>query len=164
MENPENLQEKDEDNLEENKPPPVRGQTYTQQNVVECRDQLTMRKDNYAYFVTTDGSPRDNGSRALSKRSILPKFGHLEKGLAKEIRKGHQYHLALPIEADSIENLSDTLNSIKLSILSLHSISTKLKLRSISIAKTSQVNHIGWKEIREILISTFSDSSTKIII
>ena len=37
-------------------------------NIVECRDQLAMRKDNYAYFVSTNGTPRDNGSKTLEKR------------------------------------------------------------------------------------------------
>ena len=31
-------------------------------NIVECRDELTMRKDNYVYFVTTNGNPQSNGS------------------------------------------------------------------------------------------------------
>ena len=37
-------------------------------NIVECRNQLTARKDNYVYFVTTNGTPRENGSKTLEKR------------------------------------------------------------------------------------------------
>ena len=46
-------------------PPPINTQTekmITRKNLVECRDQLIMRKDNYAYFVTTNRTPCDNGS------------------------------------------------------------------------------------------------------
>ena len=46
-----------------------------------------MRKDNYAYFVTTNGTPRDNGSKTLEKRDTLPKFKNLQKGIAKETKK-----------------------------------------------------------------------------
>ena len=46
----------------------------TQKNIIECRDQLTMRKDNYAYFVTNEGEPRDVGSKILEKCGKLPKF------------------------------------------------------------------------------------------
>ena len=53
-------------------------------NIVECRDQLTMRKDNYVQFVTTNGNPRDIGSKSLDKRGTLPKFKNLQKGTAKE--------------------------------------------------------------------------------
>ena len=63
-------------------PPPINSQTgkiITRKNVVECRDQLTMRKDNYAYFVTKNGTPRDNGSKTLEKRETLPKFKNLQK-------------------------------------------------------------------------------------
>ena len=47
-------------------------------NIVECRDQLMMRKDNYVYCVATNGIPRDNGSKSLEKRGTLPKFKNLQ--------------------------------------------------------------------------------------
>ena len=34
-------------------------------NLVECCDQLTMRKDNYAYFVTKNGTPRETDQKLL---------------------------------------------------------------------------------------------------
>ena len=62
----------DNDHDDYNRPPPeppsINSRTekiITRKNIVEYRDQLTMRKDNYAYFVTTNGSPRDNGSKTL---------------------------------------------------------------------------------------------------
>ena len=58
-------------------------------NIVECRDQLTMRKDNYVYFVTTNETPRVNKSKTLKKRGTLPKFTNSQKGTAKEIKKGN---------------------------------------------------------------------------
>ena len=79
-----------------NRPPPeptsINSQTeklITRKNIVECRDQLTMRKDNYAYFVSTNGTPRDDGSKTLEKRQTLPKFKNLQKGIAKETKKGN---------------------------------------------------------------------------
>ena len=136
----------------------------TRKNLVECRNQLTMRKDNYAYFVTTNGTPRDSGSKTLEKRETLPKFKNLQKGIAKEIKKGNYYHFTLPIEEETKENLSETLNNIKLSIHSLHELSQKFKLRSISISKTSRINHMPWEEVKSIFDSFFSNSTTKIIV
>ena len=104
-----------------------------------------MRRDIYAYFVTTNGTPRDNGSKTLEKRQTLSKFENLQKGIAKEIKKGKYYRFALPIEEKTKENLSETLNNIILSIHSLHELSQNLKLRSISISKTSRINHIPWE-------------------
>ena len=71
-------------------PPPINTQTekiITRKNLVECRDQLTMLKGNDAYFVTTNGTPRDNGTKTLGKREILPKFKNLQKGIAKLEKK-----------------------------------------------------------------------------
>ena len=60
-----------------------------------------MRKDNYAYFVTTNGIPRDNRPKTLEKRKTLPKLKNSQKGIAKEIKKGNYYHFALPIEEET---------------------------------------------------------------
>ena len=100
-------------------------------NIVECRDQLTMRKDNYVYFVVTNGNLRDNGSKRLEKRGNLPKFKNLQNGTVKEIKKGNYYHFALPIEGEIQDNLSETLNNIKLSICSLHELSPKIEFTII---------------------------------
>ena len=89
-------------------------------NIVECHDQLTVRKDNYVYFVTTNGILRDNSSKSLGKHGTLPKLKNLQKRTAKEIKKGNYYHFALAIEEEAKDNLSETLNNIKLSIYSLH--------------------------------------------
>ena len=87
----------DDDHNDDNRPPPElpppnsksNRQILMNRNIVECRDQLTMRKDKYAYFVTTNETPRDNGSRTLEKRETSPEFKNLQKGLAKEIKKGN---------------------------------------------------------------------------
>ena len=67
-----NSRKNDDDHDNYNRPPPdsppTNSQTekiITKKNSVECRNQLTMRKDNYAYFVTTNGTHRDNGSKTL---------------------------------------------------------------------------------------------------
>ena len=148
-------------------PPSINSHTVkiiTRRNIVECRDQLTMRKDKYASFVTTNGTPRDNGSKTLEKRETLPNFKNLQKGMAKETKKGSYYHFALPIGEETKENLPETLNNIKLSIHSSHELSQKFKLRSISISKTSRINHIPWEEVKSIFDSIFSNSTTKITV
>jgi hypothetical protein len=56
-------------------------------NIIKVRDQLWMRKDNYAYFVKTNGEPCDKGSEKLAERSEIPSLGELYIGQAKAIRK-----------------------------------------------------------------------------
>ena len=63
-----------------------------------------MWKDNYSYFVTTNGTPRDNRSKTLEKRETLPKFRNLQKEIARGTKKGNYYHFALPIEKKTKEN------------------------------------------------------------
>ena len=92
----------------------------TRENIVECRDQLTMRNDNYAYFVIKNGTPRDNGSKTLEKRKTLPKFKNVQEGIAKVTKKGNYNYFALPIEEETEDILSETLNNIKLSMNSSH--------------------------------------------
>ena len=71
-----NYEEDENDHKDDNRPPPEppppnsksTRQILMNRKIVECRDQLTMRKNNHAYFVTTNGTPRDNGSKTLEKR------------------------------------------------------------------------------------------------
>ena len=42
--------------------------------------------------------------------------------------------------------------------------SQDLKLRSISISKTSRINDIPWEQVKSIFDSLFSNSTTKIIV
>ena len=102
-----------------------------------------MRKENYAYFVTTNEAPHDNRSKILEKHRTSPKFKNLRKGIEKEIKKENYYHFALSIEEETKKKLSQTSNDIKLSIYSLHELSQKLKLRSISSSNTSKIDHIS---------------------
>ena len=82
----ENLENDNNSEFEENRPPPEppppnsksTRQILTNKNIFECCDQLTMRKDNYVYFVTTNGNPRDNVSKSLEKRGTLLKFKNLQ--------------------------------------------------------------------------------------
>ena len=91
----ENVENYNNSESEEFRPPPEppppnsksTGQILPNKNIVECRDQLTMRNNNYVYFVTANETTRDNGSKSLEKRGTLPKFKNLQKGTAKEIKK-----------------------------------------------------------------------------
>ena len=56
----ENSKNSDENDFTEERPPPEphpskSGFSKPAKSITECRDQLTMRKDNYAYFVTFKG-------------------------------------------------------------------------------------------------------------
>ena len=69
----ENSENSDECDYTEARPPPepppdqpsTSGLPKTQKNIIEWRDQLTIRKDNYAYFVNNKGEPHD-----LKRRQI----------------------------------------------------------------------------------------------
>ena len=83
------------------------------------------------------------------------------------------YHVSPPLDllADRLDgycmqalNLSETLNNLKLSIYSLHGLSRKFKLQSISIYKTSRIKDIPWEEVAKILHSIFVNSTTKIVL
>ena len=67
---------------------------------------------------------------------------NLQKGIPKELKEGNYYHFAPPIEEETKDNLSEILNNIELFFYSLHELSHKFKLRSISISKTSKISHI----------------------
>ena len=123
-----------------------------------------MRKDNYVYFVSNKGEPRDIGSKLLEKCGKSSDFRNLQKGIIQKLRKGNQYHFVLPIEDEFKEGLGETTKDITLAIYSLHSMVTELNIKSISIAKSPHINNVLWKEILATLKIAFFDSTIKIII
>ena len=68
------------------------------------------------------------------------------------------------IEEGAKENLSETLNNIKLSIYLLHELSRKFNLRLISISRTPKISHIAWEDIKLIFDLDFANSLAKIIV
>jgi His(2)-Cys(2) zinc finger./Integrase core domain. len=133
-------------------------------NIIKVRDQLWMRKDNYAYFVRTNGDPCDKGSEKLAERGEIPNLGELCIGQAKAIRKHNTYHIALPIVTEDGENLTEVLQNIKEVTLSFRETVNKLQLRSVSMARSVDVANILWEEVMNQLRQTFSTSTVKIII
>ena len=123
-----------------------------------------MRKDNYAYFVSNKGEPRDIGSKILEECGTLPNFENLKKGIVQKSRKGNQYHFILPIGNEFQASLGETTKDIKLAILSLHSMVKELNIKSISIAKSPHINNVLWEEISATLKIVFLYSTIKIII
>ena len=111
-----NSENSDDCDLTEGRPPPepppdqlsTSGLPRTQKNIIECRDQLAMRKDNYAYFVSNKGEPRDIGSKLFEKYGNLPNFKNLQKRIVQKLRKGNQYHFILPIEDEFKASLRET--------------------------------------------------------
>ena len=122
--------------------PSTSGLPRTQKNIIEFRDQLTRRKDNYAYFVSNTGELRDVGSKLLEKCGKLPNFKNLQKRIVQKLRKGNQYHFVLPIEDKFKASLRETTKDIKLAIYSLHSMVKELNIKSISIAKSPHINNV----------------------
>jgi len=57
-----------------------------------------------------------------------------------------------------------TLTQITAVIKDLRIIVEKLKLETISIAKTDYINNVPWNNIKSVLYLTFIDSSVKTII
>ena len=127
--------------------PSTSGLPRTQKNIIECRDLLTMRKDNYAYFVNSKGEPRDIGSKLLRKCRKLPNFKNLQKGIVQKLRKGNQYHFILPIENEYKASPGEATKDIKLTIYSLHSMVEELNIKSLSIAKSPHIKNVLWEEI-----------------
>ena len=148
----ENSKKSDEYDFTGERPPPepppdqpsTSGLPRTQKNIIECREQLTIRKDNYAYFVNNKGEPHGVGSKLMEK---LPNFKNSKKGIVQKLRKGNQYHFVLPIQDEFKASLGETTKGINLAIYSLHSVVKELNIKSLSIAKSSHLNNVLWEEI-----------------
>ena len=89
---------------------------------VECKEQLFVRKDNYIYFITTEGTPCDKGSLQLSERKELPRFSPLNPEEMKITNKNHKLHFALVIRGEIPISRTEVMNNITTAMKVLKSI------------------------------------------
>ena len=164
--------EKEEEELDEinkniaskKKKPVIIENKIIKSNIIDSRDLLFLRKDHVAYFVDIHGNPLDAGSQKLFERNELPNLESLTLGKAKAIKHKKYYHVALPICEESREGPTLTLNNIINTLKDLRHVTEKLKLETISIAKTELINNVPWNNIKSQLQIIFIDAPTKLII
>ncbi|RLU23008.1 hypothetical protein DMN91_005286 [Ooceraea biroi] len=134
------------------------------ENVIESRELLFLRKDNVAYFVDTDGNPLDSGSQKLFERNDLPRMGSLTLGQVKVIKHKNFLHLVLPASERQSKGPTLTLEQIIPVIEDLRATSDKLKIQTLSIAKTDLINNVPWNNVKSQLQLAFANAPTKLII
>lgn len=104
-----------------------------QAKFTETRDNLSMRKDNVVIiFVTSRGSPCDNGARILEKNNRLPAIQNPTLGRANVTKIGEKL-IALVIR-DRISELTQ-LELVKESLHSLLNVTREVNLKTIYISK-----------------------------
>lgn len=137
----------------------TRGQRHS---IINSRDHIFMRKENYLYFLTTDGEPCDEGSRQLQTRKIVPRIKGGKVGNFEVIKKGNGFHLIFICK----ENIKD-----KVARDTILEIATKLRriikehsIKIINIAKLKELDDISWAEILSQIRESILGTSTKLII
>jgi len=56
-------------------------------SIINSRDQIFMRKENYLYFLTVNGKSYDEGSKQLQKRNLVPRIKKSKVGNFEVIKK-----------------------------------------------------------------------------
>ena len=70
----------------------------------------------------------------------------------------------LSIENEFEASLGETTKDVKLAIYSLYSMVEELNIKSLSIAKSRQINNVLWEEMLATLKMTFLNSAVKVIV
>ena len=81
-----------------------------QDNIIYCKEKLFMRKDSYLYFVSTEGSPLDEGSRQLKDLGKLPRLENLTTGEPIVIKANKKLYFVLPLRGESKDSLWVTMD------------------------------------------------------
>ncbi|XP_011858515.1 PREDICTED: serine/threonine-protein phosphatase 4 regulatory subunit 2-like, partial [Vollenhovia emeryi] len=63
-------------------------------SIINSRDQIFMRKENYLYLLTKDGKPCDEGSKQLKKRNLIPKIKENQVG---NFKRNHGASTKVPV-------------------------------------------------------------------
>lgn len=148
-----------DDAFENGKQMVTRGQ---KNSVINSRDQMFMRKENYLYFLTSDGKPCDEGSRQLFKYNLIPKIKGNEVGNLEVVKKGNKVHLIFICK----ENEKDKLIKDRLSEFSMKLRKTfrETPIEVVNIAKTREIDAITWQEILSRIRESMQGISVKLIV
>ncbi|XP_063994529.1 uncharacterized protein LOC135172231 [Diachasmimorpha longicaudata] len=129
--------------------------------VIECRDNLAMRQDNYLIFTSIRGEACDNGALEILHTIDCP-INDLTLLRVKVIPYKKKLTLILPLRNN--RNNIVVEEDIREGLQSVHNAIIDLNIKSISIAKTDQFDDVPWNIIEQILVDTFAPIDVKITI
>ncbi|KAL7292734.1 hypothetical protein TKK_0013856 [Trichogramma kaykai] len=122
-----------------------------EKSLIECREKLHMRKDNYLIFVSSSGKPLDDGARQLQARNILPKFIFGQPGEVSVHRRGKNFKFGITLRGDRLESTPTIMSSMQDGIKTLKHLLIKYNLESLSIAKTTTIEHAQWEFLKNLI-------------
>ncbi|KAL7299237.1 hypothetical protein TKK_0007831 [Trichogramma kaykai] len=130
--------------------------------LIECREQLFMRRDNYAFFIDYDGRASDDGSSGLLSQNKLHPVKS-SPGEVTVIKRKLKSEFAICIKNDK-DSTPCIINNIEQGLITLKALLEKFKISSISIAKSQKISNVPWIHIEIMLKRLFVDVETKTII
>lgn len=131
-------------------------------SVINSRDQIFMRKENYLYFLTVDGKPCDEGTRQLQKQNLIPKLKETKVGNIEVIKRKNRFHLILICKENLKERIAkETLQNF---IIKLREKIREHSIKVINIAKFKELDNINWAEILSQIRESLLGTSTKLIV
>ena len=139
--------------------------TEFRRNIIESKELLQFRKDNIIYFIASDGSLCDNGSRVLIEANKIPANQTVCVGKIGETRRSNnKYLFGLCIRGENPEPQQIVKNNLGETLTLLRESLTTKKVKEFSIAKTPYIENIPWVDVIEIFKTTFKNDPIKIII
>ena len=123
-----------------------------------------MRKDSYLYFVSTDGDPFDEGSKQLNELGKLPRLENLTTGEPRVIKANKKFHFVLPLRGESRNSMWVTMGFLVQLFEKLVNLFAENQVASVSMAKSSTIENLEFKEIITCLRRKLGSNNVKIII
>ena len=122
-----------------------------------------MRKDSYLYFVSTDGSPIDEGSRQLKDLGKL-RSENLTTGEPRVIKANKRLHFVLPLRGESKNSVWVTMDILAQMFKKLGKLLAVNQIASVSMAKSSSIENMDFRDILTCLRRELNKNNVKIII
>uniref|UniRef100_A0ABD2WE69 RNA-directed DNA polymerase n=1 Tax=Trichogramma kaykai TaxID=54128 RepID=A0ABD2WE69_9HYME len=130
--------------------------------LIECREKLFMRKDNYAFFIDCDGRATDEGASQLLSQNKL-KTVKSDPGEVTMIKRKQTVEFAICIKKHN-DSTPCIIDNIEKRLLVLKALIEKLGINTISIAKSQEISHVPWVRVENMLKALFVNVEAKIII
>lgn len=136
--------------------------TASSPNINFVKDLIQFSKDSTIYFIGPKGEPLDEGAKKLLENNKIEQRNKYTPGSIKKSLINKKYYFGLCLE----ESESNLLKLEKLEILfkKLKERLQELSLTSFSLARSSSITNVLWKDLLQVLRKAFADTDIQVTI
>ena len=133
--------------------------------VIETKEMIQFRHDKLIYFASSSSESCDEGGRKLIEFNKIGSSQNFKPvSINYRLKRSNLNHFALCIKGIEPESISVIKENVYKVLVELKNLISKLNLKTLSIAKSENIENLPWSEVIFLFKKVFKDETVKIIV